>query len=152
MTRYRLPCRWRGQFYSLALDQQYPSSGTVGCTPRITLMTTMRRQRPLNILQKVRGCPILLIALSQTFYSGFSWTFWRNSLILSLAAIGFWKFAPAPHEDVYLTRWIAMYGTPVEEWLRRNTKHLVLAQEESEGMKLLADARMPPMRRYRYPQ
>jgi len=71
---------------------------------------------------------------------------------LSLVAVGFWKFAPSPEEDVYLTRWIAMYATPVEEWSRVNLKHLLLSQEESEGIKLVSDARLPPVYRYRYPQ
>jgi hypothetical protein len=83
---------------------------------------------------------------------GFSWTFWRNSILTALVAVGFWNYAPAPGEDVYLTRWIAMYHTSTEEWLRLNLKHLVQSQQESQGIRLLTDARRPPMYRYRFPQ
>jgi hypothetical protein len=77
---------------------------------------------------------------------------WRNGMLLALASVGFYKFAPTPSEDVFLTRWIALYTTPVDEWVRRTAKHLSLAQANSETEKLFAEAKKPAVHRYRYPQ
>ena len=72
--------------------------------------------------------------------------------MLSLLAVGFYKFAPAPGEDAGLTRWLASTATPREVWEYRNAKHLALVQRASADTLLTTDARRPPVHRYRYPQ
>lgn len=73
-------------------------------------------------------------------------------MLLSVLAVGFYKFAPAPGDDVYLTRWLAYYSTPREVWQALNVKHLALTQEASVGTLLVADAQPPRAHRFRYPQ
>ncbi|KAG2059240.1 hypothetical protein BDR06DRAFT_1003848 [Suillus hirtellus] len=90
-----------------------------------------------------------------THYSreaGFSTPFWRNTVLLSLLAVGFYKWAPSPNQDVYLTRWLAQYTTPSEIWAAINEKHLLLSQQASDNAILQADAKRPNVHRYRYPQ
>ncbi|KAJ8592729.1 hypothetical protein M405DRAFT_872823 [Rhizopogon salebrosus TDB-379] len=90
-----------------------------------------------------------------THYSseaGFSTPFWRNTVALSLLAVGFYKFAPSPNQDVYLTQWLAQYMTPRDFWAAINEKHLLLSQQASDNTILQADAKRPNIHRYRYPQ
>ncbi|KAH7905621.1 hypothetical protein BJ138DRAFT_1175146 [Hygrophoropsis aurantiaca] len=82
---------------------------------------------------------------------GFTTPFWRNTLLASIAAVAFYKFAPTPHEEVYLTRWMAQFSTPREVWARLNEKHLLLSQQVSDNMLLQVDAKRPVTHRYRYP-
>ncbi|EGO00156.1 hypothetical protein SERLA73DRAFT_180587 [Serpula lacrymans var. lacrymans S7.3] len=84
--------------------------------------------------------------------AGFNTPFWRNTFLLSLAVVGFYKYAPAPGEDVYLTRYLAHYGTPSEIWARINEKHLLLSQQISDNTILQTDAKRPNLHRYRHPQ
>ncbi|KAG2361326.1 hypothetical protein BDR07DRAFT_1472157 [Suillus spraguei] len=84
--------------------------------------------------------------------AGFSTPFWRNTVLLSLLAVGFYKWAPSPNQDVYLTRWLAQYTTPSEIWAAINEKHLSLSQQASHNTILQADAKRPNVHRYRYPQ
>ncbi|KAF8891661.1 hypothetical protein BD779DRAFT_1512339 [Infundibulicybe gibba] len=83
---------------------------------------------------------------------GFSGPIWRNTVLLSLLAVGCYKYAPEPSEDVYLTRWIAMYTAPRDLWLELNAKHTAMQQEVSDTTILLSDAKKPRVHRYRYPQ
>ncbi|KAG1735083.1 uncharacterized protein EDB91DRAFT_1225300 [Suillus paluster] len=90
-----------------------------------------------------------------THYSreaGFFTPFWRNTALVSLLAVGFYKWAPSPNQDVYLTRWLAQYMTPRDFWAAINEKHLLLSQQASDNTILQADAKRPNMHRYRYPQ
>ncbi|KAG1777557.1 hypothetical protein EV702DRAFT_1101889 [Suillus placidus] len=84
--------------------------------------------------------------------AGFSTPFWRNTVLLSLFAVGFYKWAPSPNQDVYLTRWLAQYTTPSEIWATVNQKHLLLSHQASENTILQTDAKRPNVHRYRYPQ
>ncbi|KAI0930368.1 hypothetical protein AcW1_009082 [Taiwanofungus camphoratus] len=82
----------------------------------------------------------------------FSSPVWRNFVLLGLAVAGWYKFAPAPGEDTYLTRFIAHYSTPREVWQRLSLKHLMLSVEGSDESLLMQSAQRPPVHRYRYPQ
>lgn len=72
--------------------------------------------------------------------------------MISLVAVGFYKWAPSPGQDVYLTRWLAQYMTPRDFWASLNEKHLLLSQQASDDTILQADAKRPHIHRYRYPQ
>ncbi|KAF8070263.1 hypothetical protein FPV67DRAFT_1668136 [Lyophyllum atratum] len=83
---------------------------------------------------------------------GFSGPFWRNTVLASLFAVAAYKYAPEPTEDVYLTRWIALYSPSREQWLDMAAKHTALSVESSETTLLVTNAKRPPVHRYRYPQ
>lgn len=78
--------------------------------------------------------------------------FWRNTVLFSAVAAGFYTFAPAPGEDLYITRYIAQFKTPSDAWAGLNEKHVVSITDECEGQLLQASATRPPTHRYRYPQ
>jgi len=82
----------------------------------------------------------------------FSSPIWRNFVLFGLAVVGFYKFAPAPGEDNVVSRTIAHYSTPGEVWERLTQNNLLLAVEASDDNLLVADAKRPPVHRYRYPQ
>lgn len=86
------------------------------------------------------------------FDLGFNNALWRNTVLFSLLAAGFYKYAPEPSDDVYLTRWIAMYTAPRDLWLELNAKHTAQQQEVSDTAMLITDAKKPRVHRYRYPQ
>lgn len=69
-----------------------------------------------------------------------------------LAIVAFYKYAPEPTENVYLTRWIAMYSRSRDDWLHFNAVHTAASQESADTSLLFHDAKAPTMRRYRYPQ
>ncbi|KAI0342047.1 hypothetical protein BDW22DRAFT_1395900 [Trametopsis cervina] len=77
---------------------------------------------------------------------------WRNWALAGLAAILFYKFAPAPGDETYLTRWIKMYQTEKSVWTELNNKHLALSAVGQIENLVVADARRPPVHRLRYPQ
>ncbi|PPQ99729.1 hypothetical protein CVT24_009712 [Panaeolus cyanescens] len=83
---------------------------------------------------------------------GFGNTFWRNVVLISLAGVAAAKFAPAPNDEVYLTRWIAMYTSPRDYWLELNAKHTAQQAQVSEDHLLVGDAHRPAIHRFRYPQ
>ncbi|KAH6914131.1 hypothetical protein BKA70DRAFT_1260518 [Coprinopsis sp. MPI-PUGE-AT-0042] len=83
---------------------------------------------------------------------GFGNTVWRNTVLAGLAIVAFYKYAPEPSENVYLTRWIAMYSRSREDWLNFNAVHTAASQESANQSLLFHDAKAPVLRRYRYPQ
>lgn len=83
---------------------------------------------------------------------GFGGPVWRYTILGSLLAIGAYNYAPEPTNDVYLTRWIAMYTAPRSLWLELNAKRTALAEDNSETNLLLSDAKKPRVHRFRYPQ
>jgi hypothetical protein len=87
-----------------------------------------------------------------TYIGGFLTPFWINTVVLSVLVTGFYKFAPAPGKEVYLTQYLADFKTPQEAWASINEKHVVGATTESEGMQLQTSAQRPTTHRYRYPQ
>ena len=90
--------------------------------------------------------------IQAVFSTGFATPFWRNVVLAGFGVAAFYKWAPAPGEDVYLTRWIAMYTKPEEYWLDINAKHTALSQEVSDQSLLFRDAKQPAVHRLRYPQ
>jgi len=83
---------------------------------------------------------------------GFVNAFWRNVLLLSIAGVATYNYAPRAGENVYLTRWIKMYMTPREHWLDLNAKHTAQQMEVSHARMLMNDAQKPAIHRFRYPQ
>ncbi|KAI0686360.1 hypothetical protein BC835DRAFT_1256643, partial [Cytidiella melzeri] len=77
---------------------------------------------------------------------------WRNWALGGLAVALFYKFAPTPGDDAYLTRWISLYSTDKSLWADRLQKHLLLSAEGQVQSLIVADAKRPPVHRYRYPQ
>ena len=90
--------------------------------------------------------------LRSRVYTDFSSGVWRNFIIFGLAVVGFYKFAPSPTEDNYITRWIAHYKTPNKVWESINFNHLVMSAQGCDDVLLVTDAKRPPIHRYRYPQ
>jgi hypothetical protein len=84
--------------------------------------------------------------------AGFGNAVWRNTVLAGLAIVAFYKYAPEPSENVYLTRWIAMYSRSREDWLNFNAVHTAASQESADQALLFHDAKAPVLRRYRYPQ
>ncbi|KAF9451251.1 hypothetical protein P691DRAFT_663632, partial [Macrolepiota fuliginosa MF-IS2] len=82
----------------------------------------------------------------------FATPFWRNALILAGLAVVAYKYAPEPGDNVYLTRWIAMYTTPAEQWLELGAKNTAQKEVVAENTRLTVSAKSPPVHRYRYPQ
>ena len=71
-------------------------------------------------------------------------------LILSLAGVAAVQFLPEAREDVYLTRWIAMYSQPYDYWM--NAKYTAFLDQASHNTLLLHDAKKPRGHTFRYPQ
>ncbi|KAF7964466.1 hypothetical protein HWV62_7404 [Athelia sp. TMB] len=84
--------------------------------------------------------------------AGFFTPFWGTTFLLAAVTAGFYKFAPAPSDETYITRYIAQFKTPSEAWARLNEQHVIGITNESEGQLLQASATRPPTHRYRYPQ
>ncbi|KAF9529312.1 hypothetical protein CPB83DRAFT_853060 [Crepidotus variabilis] len=82
----------------------------------------------------------------------FGTSFWRNVLFASFATAALVKFAPEAGDNVYLTRWIALYTDSRDHWIALNAKHTAQASEVSSNTLLTADAKTPPIHRFRYPQ
>jgi len=83
---------------------------------------------------------------------GFGNAFWRNVLLLSLAGVATYKYAPRADDNLYLTRWIKMYTNSPDHWLELNAKHTAQQMEVSHTGMLLNDAKRPAVHRFRYPQ
>ncbi|KAH7888780.1 hypothetical protein F5I97DRAFT_2055693 [Phlebopus sp. FC_14] len=119
---------------------------------------TLVRPKPITSAVLQRRCASHDSHSHEEHYShydpevGFFTPFWRNTLLASVAAVAFYKWAPAPNEDVYLTRWLAHYSTPRDFWARLNRKHLVQAQQETDTATVQTNSKPPGIRRYRYPQ
>lgn len=84
--------------------------------------------------------------------TGFVNPFWGKVLFFTLLTGAAIKYAPAPSEDVYLTRWIEMYRPSRELWYHLNAKHTAQSSQVSDNTLLIADAKPPPIHRFRYPQ
>lgn len=82
---------------------------------------------------------------------GFVTPFWRNVTLSFAAACAFYKYAPRPSDETYLTQWLAMYIPSPDYWLDINAKHTALSKLISDDSHLLRSAQAPIVRRYRYP-
>ncbi|CAL1707011.1 unnamed protein product [Somion occarium] len=82
----------------------------------------------------------------------FSAPIWRRFILYSLLAVGFYKFAPSPKEDNPFSRFLDQYRTPQEVWAAVNLKHLELSAQSQVDNLLVAEAKRPPVHRFRYPQ
>ncbi|PSS37879.1 hypothetical protein PHLCEN_2v347 [Hermanssonia centrifuga] len=81
----------------------------------------------------------------------FSSSIWRNAIVFGLVGAALYKYAPSS-EDPILTRFISHYSTPKTVWEDLNVKHLLQTVENQIDTLVIADARRPPVHRYRYPQ
>lgn len=82
--------------------------------------------------------------------AAFGTPFWRNVLILSVAGVAAVQFLPEASEDVYLTRWIAMYSQPYDYLM--NAKYTAVVDQGSHDTLMLHDAKKPRGHTLRYPQ
>ncbi|KAH8985986.1 hypothetical protein EDB86DRAFT_2809812 [Lactarius hatsudake] len=76
---------------------------------------------------------------------------WTYTIIAALGIVGFYKFAPSPGEDNYLTRYISHYFTPSSSWARTNDRHLELTTSLQEAVQISQSGQRPHVHRYRYP-
>ena len=81
----------------------------------------------------------------------FGGKFWRNFVLLSLGAVAIYKYAPSP-EDSAFSRMIAHYKTPSDVWRAININNLLVSADSQEKTLVIADAKMPRVHRYRFPQ
>lgn len=77
---------------------------------------------------------------------------WLGWLLAGAAATAFYKLAPAPSEDNFVTRLIKHYSTVKDVWAERNLKHLLLSVGEQTDTLVVMEATRPPVHRYRFPQ
>lgn len=84
--------------------------------------------------------------------AGFGNAFWRNVLLISLGTAAAVKLAPVAADDVYLTRWMAMYATPGSYWLALNARHTIQQEAVARENMLLNDTSLPSVTRFTYPQ
>lgn len=84
--------------------------------------------------------------------AGFSSAGWTYTIIAALGIVGFYKFAPSPNEDNYVTRYISYYFTPSSSWASTNDRHLELTTSLQEAVQISQTGQRPHIHRYRYPQ
>ncbi|KIP06591.1 hypothetical protein PHLGIDRAFT_35859 [Phlebiopsis gigantea 11061_1 CR5-6] len=77
---------------------------------------------------------------------------WLGWTFAGLAAVGWYKYAPEAGEGTYLTDWMSYYNTSSEVWNKINLQHLVMSTEGQMEVLTIADAKKPPVHRYRFPQ
>ena len=77
---------------------------------------------------------------------------WAYTLIAALGIVGFYKFAPSPGEDNYVTRYISYYFTPSSSWAATNNRHLEMTVNLQEAVQISQTGQRPHIHRYRYPQ
>ncbi|THH30949.1 hypothetical protein EUX98_g3262 [Antrodiella citrinella] len=82
----------------------------------------------------------------------FSSRVWGKTAIAALAFVAFYKFAPSPGEENYITRLLTQSQETAEYWRKVNLQHLFLSATERSDNLVIADAQRPPVHRYRYPQ
>ncbi|KAH9040052.1 hypothetical protein EDB85DRAFT_1926835 [Lactarius pseudohatsudake] len=82
---------------------------------------------------------------------GFASAGWTYTIIAALGIVGFYKFAPSPEEDNYLTRYISHYFTPSSSWASTNDRHLELTTSLQEAVQISQSGQRPHVHRYRYP-
>ncbi|KAI9507896.1 hypothetical protein F5148DRAFT_1200935 [Russula earlei] len=82
---------------------------------------------------------------------GFTSVGWTYTIIAAFGIVGFYKFAPSPGEDNYLTRYIAHYFTPSESWAATNDRHLELTTVLQDAVQISQTGQRPHIHRYRYP-
>jgi len=123
--------------------------------PRVVLLA---RQRPAAAIVSHRKASLSTHSQHDDHHDdhqypkeGFSGPFWRNTVLASLLVVAAYKYAPEPTDDAYLTRWIALYTPPRDQWLNMAAKHTALSVDESETTLLVTSAKKPPVHRFRYP-
>lgn len=139
--------------YSFSADMRHPLSAMC----RGNILTITMGQTARNTRRKVRDSSMHASclppqALLLIFLGGFLTPFWRNTVFLSILLTGFYKFAPAPGEELFLTQYLAQFKTSQEVWASINEKHVLDVTTQSEGLLLQASAERPKAHRYRYPQ
>ncbi|KAI0305507.1 hypothetical protein B0F90DRAFT_1625014, partial [Multifurca ochricompacta] len=84
-------------------------------------------------------------------HTGFTSAGWTYTIIAVLGIVGFYKFAPSPGEDNYVTRYISHYFTPSSSWAIANDRHLELTTNLQEAVRISQTGQRPHIHRYRYP-
>jgi hypothetical protein len=83
---------------------------------------------------------------------GFTSAGWTYTVIAALGIVGFYKFAPSPGEDNYVTRYLSHHFTPSDSWVNTNNRHLELTTSLQEAVQISQSGQRPHVHRYRYPQ
>jgi hypothetical protein len=86
------------------------------------------------------------------WHAGFTSSGWTYTLIAALGIVGFYKFAPSPGEENYVTRYISHYFTPSSSWAAANDRHLELTANLQDAIQISQTGQRPHIHRYRYPQ
>ena len=94
----------------------------------------------------------VITLLTSEICAGFASAGWTYTLIAALGIVGFYKFAPSPEEDNYVTRYIAHYFTPSGSWASTNDRHLEMTTSLQEAVQISQSGQRPHVHRYRYPQ
>ncbi|KAI0302565.1 hypothetical protein BC826DRAFT_985018 [Russula brevipes] len=84
--------------------------------------------------------------------AGFTSAGWTYTIVAALGIVGFYKFAPSPDEDNYVTRYISHYFTPSSSWAATNDRHLELTTNLREAVQVSQTGQRPHIHRYRHPQ
>ena len=89
--------------------------------------------------------------LCARYLNGQLLTLWENA-VECLEHGGLADFKSEDYEKSAFTRALAQYQTPQEYWAKINDKHLALTAEAQTDNLLVANAKPPPVHRYRFPQ
>jgi len=82
---------------------------------------------------------------------GFTSAGWTYTIVAALGVVGFYKFAPSPGEENYVTRYISYYFTPSSSWAATNDRHLEMTSSLREATRLSQSGQRSHIHRYRYP-
>jgi hypothetical protein len=115
-----------------------------------SIMVQRRRRRIRKKVQSFYSCnPPSSYSYSRLGFTSAGWTY---TIIAALGVVGFYKFAPSPDEDNYVTRYISHYFTPSSSWAATNDRHLEMAASLQEATQLSHGGQRSHIHRYRYPQ
>ncbi|KAJ3547653.1 hypothetical protein NM688_g5378 [Phlebia brevispora] len=78
--------------------------------------------------------------------------YWRNFVLVTLAGLAIYKYAPSPEEESLVSRLVAHYKPPAELWQQINSEHIAQSAESQTGALLVASAKVNSVHRYRFPQ
>lgn len=114
---------------------------------------TMPTRTTQNTQRKVR-IPILVSYDCELYHSfaEFISRFWMRNAIVAVLGYSYYKYAPSPSSDSYLTRWLAATTPSKDHWLAKDAEHTAGSLALSQEHMLFSDAKPRPVHRYRHPQ
>ncbi|KAI6026110.1 hypothetical protein BKA83DRAFT_3066948 [Pisolithus microcarpus] len=154
-TVHRRRCLWSANYYEVAVKhcvRILPIVLLVMIVNRVVALARTRHFCTSNTLTRRFSSHTAHAREDVLPETGFFTPFWRNTILLSFAAIAFYKWAPRPGEEAFLTQWLAHQSTAAEFWARVNEQQLLRSQHMTVNTVLQTSAQRPGMVRYRYPQ